>query len=177
MDDLASFIAAGNTQVHRTMPLNPRVHPPVLSPRLVSKPFSLSCATQPGGFYNGGSTLQSGFAEQSQINSSCSEQQHEQEWQQQQQQPQLKPWQQRRPQQRAGAWEVTDEMMGQKWSTVLRTLQPSALNDSSAAPRAQLPVQAPAFLTGKAYTPRAAQPSFTPRPVLPTPTIALRRAA
>jgi len=64
-----------------------------------------------------------------------------------------------------GEWKITNDMMNQKWGTVLRTLQPSMTNNnnSSSSYTAQRPAQAPAFLSGKSYMAGAAPPTMSPR--------------
>ena len=65
-------------------------------------------------------------------------------------------------------WEINDDLMHQKWGSVLRTLQPNQQNQSMAPLLPQNRVNhAPAFLTGKSYRPggaaRAGAPSGSPR--------------
>ena len=52
-------------------------------------------------------------------------------------------------------WKISDDMMHQKWGSVLRTLQPSATNNTnapSAASQYRMPMKhAPAYLTGNAF--------------------------
>ena len=56
-----------------------------------------------------------------------------------------------------GEWRITGDLMNQKWGTVLKTLQPTAATGNgggSVPPLLTRPRQAPAFLGGKAFTPR-----------------------
>ena len=50
-------------------------------------------------------------------------------------------------------WRVTDDMMNQKWGTVLRTLQPSAARTNSMVPPLVTTRPMPSYLTGKSFDP------------------------
>ena len=55
-------------------------------------------------------------------------------------------------------WQINESMMNQKWGTVLRTLQPSATNTALPTSVAMRPAQAPAYLIGKSYDPQGYAP-------------------
>jgi len=56
-------------------------------------------------------------------------------------------------------WEISEDMMHQKWGSVLRTLQPGSTKLNNNVPPPTRPAQAPAYVSGKSYATGALPPT------------------